>query len=155
MKRYNSFTIGSPKVPAVTEYGRTPNPALCSACRLRWSLILTALGALAMVVGVACGPPGPGARGPTRGVRNDFAYHTYPAEVRSDCEVVVKRCNKCHTLDRVLVARVETRDHWRLYVERMRRMSGSGISRTDADAAVNCLAYRSELATDSQPEAQE
>jgi len=106
---------------------------------------LVALGLAAVLAASACGPSGPGAQEATGGARVDFPYHTYPAEIRPHCEIVVKRCSKCHTLDRVLVARVEGREHWNLYVKRMRRMPGSGISSGDADAAVNCLAYRSSL----------
>lgn len=109
----------------------------------RWSLV--ALAWAVVLAAPACGPSGPGAQEATRGARADFPYHTYPAEIRADCEIVVERCSKCHALDRVLVARIDSREHWDLYVQRMRRMPGSGISSADADAAVNCLAYRSSL----------
>ena len=106
---------------------------------------LVALALAAVLAASACGSSGPGAQEATGGARVDFPYHTYPAEVRASCEIVVQRCSKCHTLDRVLIARVESREHWSLYVNRMRLMPGSGISSADADAAVNCLAYRSSL----------
>ncbi len=107
--------------------------------------MLSLIVAVLMMTLWACGSAGKGERKPTRSTRADFAYHSYPGTIRSDCEVVARRCNKCHTLDRVLIARVESRQHWTLYVERMRRMSGSGISRTDATSAINCLSYRSQL----------
>ncbi|ACY17533.1 hypothetical protein Hoch_5045 [Haliangium ochraceum DSM 14365] len=115
-------------------------------------LLVVVLGVSAMLAAVACGSSGAGASSPQRSARADFPYASYPSEIRSDCEIVVKRCDKCHTLDRVLVARVESREHWTLYVRRMRRMPGSGISAADADAAVNCLAYRSALQAGAEPE---
>lgn len=133
---------------------RASRPWLWSS--LRSSLrSLVALAWAAVLAASACGSSGPGAQEATRDTRADFPYHTYPAEIRADCEIVAQRCSKCHTLDRVLVARVESREHWDLYVKRMRRMPGSGISSDDADAAVNCLAYRSSLRSGGEPRSQD
>ncbi len=105
--------------------------------------LLAALAAIALAT--ACGPKDSSAKEPQGWLSVDFNYQSYPAELQPKCEIVVKRCTKCHTLDRVLVARISGVRHWTLYVERMRRMSGSGITRADASAAVDCLAYRSSL----------
>lgn len=42
------------------------------------------------------------------------------------------RCSRCHTLSRPLRAGIADPEHWRLYVRRMRRMPGAGISERDA-----------------------
>lgn len=58
---------------------------------------------------------------------------TLPPEIRADYEVFAHRCSKCHTLARPLDAPITSDEFWRIYVKRMQRMPGSGI--TDADAA--------------------
>lgn len=66
-----------------------------------------------------------------------------PAEIREACTVTAKKCTRCHSIDRVLVAQVTSPHQWEAYVGRMRRMSSSGISAADAPQIVQCLVYRS------------
>jgi len=56
---------------------------------------------------------------------------TWPADVRADYAVFAQRCSKCHSLARPLQSGIDNDDYWRLYVERMRRQPGSGISVAD------------------------
>ncbi len=55
----------------------------------------------------------------------------WPADVRADYAVFAQRCSKCHSLARPLESGIDSDDYWRLYVERMRRQPGSGISVAD------------------------
>lgn len=64
---------------------------------------------------------------------------TLPTEVRGDYEVFANRCSRCHPLARPLNARVSEDSHWRLYVARMRRMPGSGITLEDTPKILNFL----------------
>jgi hypothetical protein len=66
-----------------------------------------------------------------------------PAEIREACTVTAKKCTRCHSIDRVLVAQVTSPHQWEAYVGRMRRMTSSGISAADAPQIVQCLVYRS------------
>jgi hypothetical protein len=65
------------------------------------------------------------------------------ADIHAACGLAERRCSRCHTVDRVLFARVESPRHWELYVARMRRQPGSGISEEDARQIVRCLVTRS------------
>jgi hypothetical protein len=53
------------------------------------------------------------------------------ADARDDYRVFAARCSKCHSLARPLNSGIDDDEHWRLYVERMRRQPGSGISEED------------------------
>src|SRR5688500_8077567 len=50
-----------------------------------------------------------------------------PEKLREPYEVFRVRCSKCHTLARPLNARLRG-DAWRLYIKKMMRRPGSGIS---------------------------
>ncbi len=67
----------------------------------------------------------------------------FPAEIEAACELAASRCTRCHTIDRVLLARVESPQHWHLYVERMRRQPGSGFSEAEGHTITRCLVHRS------------
>jgi hypothetical protein len=67
----------------------------------------------------------------------------YRDDIEDACDLTASRCIRCHSIDRVLVTRPERIGQWEHYVERMRRMRGSGISRTDQQVIVRCLVYRS------------
>lgn len=62
-------------------------------------------------------------------------------ELRSACQLAERRCSHCHSLDRILVARVSRPEQWSRYVERMRRMPSSGIARHESPIIVRCLVY--------------
>ena len=56
-----------------------------------------------------------------------------PENVRSDYEVFAHRCSKCHSLARPLTAGITDDQQWVMYVNRMRRQPGSGISYEDQE----------------------
>jgi hypothetical protein len=56
---------------------------------------------------------------------------TVPPELRADYALFAQRCSKCHSLARPLNSGITNDEFWRLYVERMRRQPGSGISEAD------------------------
>lgn len=63
-----------------------------------------------------------------------------PAALRSACALTEQKCTRCHGLDRIRMATWQVVD-WRLYVGRMRRQSGSGISAGDAEIILECLTH--------------
>jgi hypothetical protein len=73
-----------------------------------------------------------------------------PREIREACTVTAKKCTRCHSIDRVLVAQVSSAHQWEAYVGRMRRMSASGITAADAPKIVQCLVYRSSRQEESR-----
>jgi hypothetical protein len=56
---------------------------------------------------------------------------TLSATAAADYALFAVRCSKCHSLSRPLNSGIDRDDYWRLYVERMRRQPGSGISEDD------------------------
>jgi hypothetical protein len=66
-----------------------------------------------------------------------------PPPVRADYEVFALRCSKCHSLARPLNSGIEDDDYWRMYVARMRRQPGSGISQDDTVKILRFLSYYS------------
>ena len=51
-----------------------------------------------------------------------------PENIRADYDVFAHKCSKCHSLARPLTANITDDEQWVLYVNRMRRQPGSGIS---------------------------
>jgi hypothetical protein len=64
-----------------------------------------------------------------------------PENVRADYQVFAHKCSKCHSLARPLTANITDDEQWVLYVNRMRRQPGSGISPTDQEAILRFLEY--------------
>jgi hypothetical protein len=64
-----------------------------------------------------------------------------PESIRADYDVFAHRCSKCHSLARPLSANITDDEQWVLYVNRMRRQPGSGISYTDQEAILRFLRY--------------
>ena len=64
------------------------------------------------------------------------------ATVTEACQLVSRRCSRCHPLDRVLQAHVSV-PQWPEYVHRMRLMPGSGIPPAEEQILIQCLSYRS------------
>jgi hypothetical protein len=64
-----------------------------------------------------------------------------PESVRADYELFANRCSKCHSLARPLTSNITDDEQWLLYVNRMRRQPGSGISRTDQEGILRFLKY--------------
>ncbi len=63
--------------------------------------------------------------------RDGLDVSTLPAEVQSDYALFAQRCSKCHSLARPLGAGITEDSYWHMYVEKMRRQPGSGISEAD------------------------
>lgn len=61
--------------------------------------------------------------------------------MRGDYEVFAQRCSKCHTLARPLNSGITEDEFWTLYVARMRRMPGSGISPEDETRILRFLKF--------------
>ena len=71
-----------------------------------------------------------------------------------------RKCTRCHSLDRILVAQVTHPQQWSTTVDQMRRMPASGISGDDGRVIARCLVYRAfgrpglvELERGQRPEA--
>ncbi|HMJ53432.1 MAG TPA: hypothetical protein VK540_15205 [Polyangiaceae bacterium] len=64
-----------------------------------------------------------------------------PAELRTDYAIFAQRCSKCHSLARPLNSGISDENYWSLYVARMRRQPGSGISQEDAGPILRFLHY--------------
>jgi hypothetical protein len=54
-----------------------------------------------------------------------------PPEQQADYAVFAQRCSKCHSLARPLNSGITDDGYWRMYVEKMRRQPGSGITEND------------------------
>lgn len=68
---------------------------------------------------------------------------TVPAPLRDDYELFARRCSRCHSLSRPLNARINSEEHWREYVTRMRRMPSSGIAPDEVPGLLRFLTWYS------------
>jgi hypothetical protein len=66
-----------------------------------------------------------------------------PEDVRADYDLFAQRCSKCHSLARPLSSGIDDDDYWVIYVARMRRQPGSGISQDDTVVILRFLHYYS------------
>jgi hypothetical protein len=80
-----------------------------------------------------------GSRGRSEGLDSS----TLPEEVRADYAVFAQRCSKCHSLARPLNSGISDENYWAMYVARMRRQPGSGISPDDGVAILRFLHFYS------------
>lgn len=64
-----------------------------------------------------------------------------PEEIRGDYDVFARRCSKCHSLARPLTSGITDDAQWGMYVNRMRRQPGSGISYEDQDRILRFLRF--------------
>jgi hypothetical protein len=64
---------------------------------------------------------------------------TLSSSAAADYALFTIRCSKCHSLSRPLNSGIDNDDYWRLYVARMRRQPGSGISEEDSVAILRFL----------------
>lgn len=87
-----------------------------------------------------CGMPACGTREP-RTVLLDSSAQA-PADVRHGCELAMKRCVQCHSIERILRADIDQAQNWAAYVHRMRLQPGSGIFADEEPLIVKCLDYR-------------
>jgi hypothetical protein len=60
-------------------------------------------------------------------------------EARDDYQLFAARCSKCHSLARPLNSGIDDDEHWEMYVARMRRQPGSGITAEDSVAILRFL----------------
>jgi hypothetical protein len=68
---------------------------------------------------------------------------TLPDNVRADYDLFALRCSKCHSLARPLSSGIDDDGYWAMYVARMRRQPGSGISQEDTVGILRFLHYYS------------
>jgi hypothetical protein len=61
--------------------------------------------------------------------------------VRADYELFAHKCSMCHSLARPLTSNITDDEQWVLYVNRMRRQPGSGISPRDQEGILRFLRY--------------
>ena len=95
-----------------------------------------AITTLVVLASIACGGSGcSGSR--TEGL--DRA--TLPEDVRADYDVFARRCSKCHSLARPLTSGITDDAQWTMYVNRMRRQPGSGISYEDQERILRFLRF--------------
>lgn len=64
-----------------------------------------------------------------------------PEDIRADYDVFARRCSKCHSLARPLTSGITDDAQWVMYVDRMRRQPGSGISYEDQERILRFLRY--------------
>src|SRR5579864_1427510 len=71
--------------------------------------------------------------------------HTPPVtiDVNRATDLMQRRCSRCHTLDRVVGARKDAQG-WIATVNRMRAMTGAGISDSDAQTIISYLASQNQ-----------
>jgi len=67
-----------------------------------------------------------------------------PDAVRPDYDVFAQRCSKCHSLARPLQSGIVEDEFWAMYVARMRRQPGSGITPEDTVIILRFLHFYSE-----------
>lgn len=92
--------------------------------------VLAAIAAFAFSIVVACGPR-------TEGLDPSKV----PENVRADYQVFAVKCSKCHGLSRPLQSGITDDDQWVMYVRRMRRQQGSGISHEDEQVVLRFLRW--------------
>jgi hypothetical protein len=66
-----------------------------------------------------------------------------PSPIRADYEVFAQRCSKCHSLARPLNSGIDNDEFWAMYVARMKRQPGSGISTEDTVVILRFLSFYS------------
>lgn len=64
-----------------------------------------------------------------------------PDNLRADYDRFAHRCSKCHGLSRPLQAGITDDAQWVMYVNRMRRQPGSGISMEDQEVILRFLKW--------------
>jgi hypothetical protein len=64
---------------------------------------------------------------------------TLSSEARADYTLFTWRCSKCHSLSRPLNSGIDSDEYWQIYVAKMRRQPGSGISAEDSVAILRFL----------------
>jgi hypothetical protein len=86
---------------------------------------LVTIGVASLLAGLAAGCPS--ALDRTEGLDPSAV----PPEQQSDYAIFAQRCSKCHSLARPLNSGITDDGYWRMYVAKMRRQPGSGITEAD------------------------
>jgi hypothetical protein len=76
-----------------------------------------------------------------------------PPAIREACLVAEQKCSRCHDLERIKIAHHAMVD-WPMYVDKMRRQPGSGITVDDGGVIVKCLNHLSKRQRESEAYAQ-
>jgi hypothetical protein len=104
---------------------------------MRRSVAIVFLAAVSGLLGVGAGCAGWLAR--SEGIERS----TLPDTVLVDYDLFALRCSKCHSLARPLSSGIDDDDYWAIYVAKMRRQPGSGISQEDTVGILRFLHYYS------------
>ncbi|MBL8919622.1 MAG: hypothetical protein JNJ54_12215 [Myxococcaceae bacterium] len=97
----------------------------------RLVMVLIMAGPLAVL------PADPRDRGP-----DTIDVSTWPEKQQEQYKTFTVKCSKCHSLSRAINAKLKA-DEWKLYVKKMKRRAGSGITDTNAEVLSEFLAYYS------------
>jgi hypothetical protein len=66
---------------------------------------------------------------------------SYPPVIQRACAVMIQRCSKCHSPDRINTVQVAQPVGWERLVNRMRVQPSSGISPADEYPIIRCIVY--------------
>jgi hypothetical protein len=77
--------------------------------------------------------------GCSRGMAVEPQPDALSSEAAADYTLFSWRCSKCHSISRPLNSGIDSDEYWRLYVAKMRRQPGSGISAEDSVAILRFL----------------
>ena len=72
----------------------------------------------------------------------------YPAQMQADYHLFAERCSRCHGLARALNARIKV-GRWAVYVRRMSRLPGAGLSLADQTRIAGFLEFHHDPAAGS------
>jgi hypothetical protein len=97
--------------------------------------------ALVVALPLACGGPAPASSSTQERITAGMPSHD--AAIERACALTARRCTACHDPDRFLDLRLGRPAQWEGYIDRMRRMRGSGISVADGGQILRCLVFRS------------
>ncbi len=74
---------------------------------------------------------------------------SYPKEQQENYQIFAKTCSQCHTSARALNSPLVSREDWRRFIKRMharaKMRAGAAINREAAQAAIDFLAYDSQV----------
>ena len=93
----------------------------------------------ALFVTVVLAGLGAAAAGCSGGLAGEPQADALSPDARADYTLFTLRCSKCHSLARPLNSGIDSDEYWQLYVAKMRRQPGSGISAEDAVAILRFL----------------
>lgn len=77
---------------------------------------------------------------------------TWPEKYQEQYKTFTVKCSKCHSLSRAINAKLKA-DEWKLYVKKMKRRQGSGITDANAEVLTEFLAFYAAVREGKVPEA--